>query len=318
MANPHPHPAQRRPPLARRSTVSGEEYTQPPTTSRPDAYLYRRLKVIDNVTEEELIRDLIYVMQGIDGKYIVWDSRWQTFDIRPGVVISGAACDLTRRLTEVGRLYRYISEYTEAASRTGGLVAQSLCSELQEELREHYKLVAILEAQQAKVEPGILPGESSRGLTLRRLNSWITEPLQKLRLIDSIVEKCKGKYPHLPHPARMCCVEVDIGVAAQKEPMLTGKGGQMLSQIHTFTVNGDPFINSLSNRLLSAASEPFNDMLVRWITIGELVDPHEECFIREDPNVPPEDMWRNRYSINYDMIPVYMDPEITKKIFLIG
>ncbi|KAJ1921521.1 Microtubule-nucleating Tub4p (gamma-tubulin) complex component [Mycoemilia scoparia] len=246
-------------------------------------------QTMDNVTEEELIRDIIFVMQGIDGKHIIWDNRRQVYIIQNNVVISSNLGDLTRRLTEVGRLYRYIRDYVEEEGQSGGLVTQSLCSSLQEELRQYYKLVAILEAQQAKVDLDTLPGESSSGLTLRRINTWITEPLHKLRLIDWMVEKCKE------------C-----------------KGGQTLSKIHTFTVNGDPFIQEVSNKLLAAASEPFNDILVRWITIGELVDPHEECFIRENHEVPPQDMWRNRYSLDYDMIPIYMDPEITKKIFLIG
>lgn len=59
---------------------------------------------------------------------------------------------------------------------------QSFCSALSQELTEYYRLIAVLEAQQAQ-------GESS--LTLRRLAVWTHDPLERMKMLGILVDGCK-------------------------------------------------------------------------------------------------------------------------------
>ena len=88
-----------------------------------------------------------------------------------------------------------------------GLVGQSLCYALQEEMSDYYRLVAVLEAQMNEQQElhelqerqerraqsrgggggSPLPPTTSTSLTLRRLWVWSQEPIARLRLMASMV-----------------------------------------------------------------------------------------------------------------------------------
>ncbi|KAI8325485.1 Spc97/Spc98, partial [Martensiomyces pterosporus] len=241
------------------------------------------------IAEGALLQDLIYVMQGIDGSYVRWNDRKSAYTICPDVNLSRPTRAMVASLSELGGLCRDIQHYIDAVGESGRLYEQSFCSELRSEMAQYFKLVAVLEAQLSKTPQTLGPGESPLGLTLRRLYAWTIEPRQKLRLMATTISNAqKGK-----------------------------GGGDILSIISTLVDDGDPFIRSFSKRLLKTASTPFNDILVRWVSDGELVDPYREFFIREREG--RHDMfWTEKYIVASDMIPVHIDGEMTRKIFQIG
>ncbi|OAD75106.1 hypothetical protein PHYBLDRAFT_96718, partial [Phycomyces blakesleeanus NRRL 1555(-)] len=247
--------------------------------------------------ESALLRDLIFIFQGIDGQYIRFDPGSGEYTIDSKVTVTKPTKDLVYYLSELGWLYKRILLFVKSKSNDPsiGLVGQAFCSELQHELTDYYRLIAVLEAQikkQASTVPNFenqlaLPTEQS--LTLRRLVVWTQESLQKLRLMSTMVDVCQDQ-----------------------------KGGALVSTMHNYTKHGDPFIRNYISKMLQEVSKPFYEMLQRWIYAGELDDPYNEFFVACDLSVPEEELWQNQYSIREDMLPAFISEELAQKIFSIG
>ncbi|KAJ2745806.1 Microtubule-nucleating Tub4p (gamma-tubulin) complex component [Coemansia sp. BCRC 34301] len=260
-----------------------------PTLEQGALYLHRELPTYDDVAEADLLQDLIYVMQGIDGTYVHWNRLKSAYTIRPDTHLSRPTRSMVASLSELGGLTKDIQGYIGHVDDRGRLFEQSFCTELKAEMTDYYKLVADIESRLFKGPRTLRPGESPLGVTLRRMFNWTIEARQKLRLMAMAIAKVQE-----------------------------GKGGgDILSTISTLVDDGDPFIQSFAQRLLKTASAPFNNILVRWVTDGELVDPYREFFIREREG--RRDMfWSEKYTVASDMIPVHINREMTRKIFQIG
>ncbi|KAI9505757.1 Spc98 family-domain-containing protein [Coemansia spiralis] len=252
-------------------------------------FIYRELPTYDDVNEANLLKDLIFVMQAVDGIYIRWNQHSGAYAISPEINLSRPTRSMVISLSELGMLTADIQKYIVKIEEQGSLFEQSFCTELKAEMGKYYKLVSEIEGRLFKAPRTLNPGESPMGVTLRRLFCWMVEPRQKLRLMATAIAKVQE-----------------------------GKGGgDVLSIISTFVDDGDPFIQTFAKRLLKTASVPFNDILVRWVTDGELADPYEEFFIKEREN--HRDMfWSEKYTVASDMIPVHINGEMTRKIFQIG
>ncbi|KAJ2473703.1 Microtubule-nucleating Tub4p (gamma-tubulin) complex component, partial [Coemansia sp. RSA 2322] len=281
------------PPFAGPSHLAPPANAQPsiasPATEQAPPYLHRELPTYDDVSEADLLQDLIYVMQGIDGTYVHWNRLRSAYTIRPDTHLSRPTRSMVASLSELGGLVKDIQNYIGHVGERGRLFEQSFCTELKAEMSDYYKLVSDIESRLFKAPRTLRPGESPLGVTLRRMFNWTTEARQKLRLMATAIFKVQE-----------------------------GKGGgDILSTISTLVDDGDPFIQSFAQRLLKTASVPFNDILVRWVTDGELVDPYREFFIREREG--RRDMfWTEKYIVASDMIPVHINREMTRKIFQIG
>ncbi|KAJ2400313.1 Microtubule-nucleating Tub4p (gamma-tubulin) complex component [Coemansia sp. RSA 2559] len=262
---------------------------QPMDSQQQGVFLHRELPTYDDVKEADLLHDLIFVMQGIDGSHIHWNSRQQGYAISADIQLSRPTRAMATSLSELGVLTRDIQSYIATIDSSGRLFEQSFCTELKAEMSKYYKLVSDIEGRLFKAPRTLQPGESPMGVTLRRLFCWMVEPRQKLRLMATAITK----------------VQAGAG------------GGDVLSIISTLVDDGDPFIQAFAKRLLKTASAPFNQILVRWVTDGELADPYEEFFIRKREN--RRDMfWSEKYTVATDMIPVHINGEMTRKIFQIG
>ena len=95
---------------------------------------------------------------------------------------------LALRLAELGYLYNRVNtfcEQTQAKDETYselGLVGQSLITALRNELTEYYRILSILEAQ---LKSGMM------GLTLHQLSVYTLEPMERMKLLATIVKTCE-------------------------------------------------------------------------------------------------------------------------------
>ncbi|KAG8721853.1 Microtubule-nucleating Tub4p (gamma-tubulin) complex component [Ceratobasidium sp. 394] len=225
---------------------------------------YRTKAGRPQLSEDLLLRDVLYLLQGISGKYVRFDHT-QTKEekcvvfVEDGIhTIPSPMRSLVHRLSELGYLFTRVSEFVQ--SRTGkpttGLIEQSLCHHLQQQLTEYYRLLAVLEAQsQAPIADSDIETEDS-GLTLRRLLVWTEEWRLRLRMMSICVENC-----------------------------LDAHGGTLINLIHTYTDNGDPFVRRFTDQLLEEVSKPFFVSLHRWLFSGELHDPFNEFFVSSNPEL---------------------------------
>jgi len=113
-------------------------------------------------------------------------------------------------------------------------------------------------------------------------------------------------------------------------------GGALVSVIHTYTFNGDPFIRKFTARLLEEVSKPFLNALSRWIHEGELQDPFQEFFVQlnseasgsgtaydvsgkeAQPDVDAALLWQNKFSFREEMLPSFLGESFGRKIFSTG
>lgn len=112
----------------------------------------------------------------------------------------------------MGYLYTRVETFVrerEGASGVG-MIEQSLCHHLQEQLTEYYRLIAVLESQMgskggdAGANPdadgtSTDPREEETGLTLRRLDVWINEWRLRMRMMSVCVEGARGTSYTFPH-----------------------------------------------------------------------------------------------------------------------
>lgn len=127
---------------------------------------YLRLRHSDaQVSEQELVQDVVYTCQGIDGKHIKFDAKADGYVISDKVRLPRGARILILKLCELGWLYRkvraHVSEWLSPASlELVGTTGQAFGSALQQELADYYRLMAVLEAQVQHKPPG--PGEAGQ------------------------------------------------------------------------------------------------------------------------------------------------------------
>ncbi|XP_029648299.1 gamma-tubulin complex component 3 homolog [Octopus sinensis] len=241
------------------------------------------------ISESELLKDLVYVFQGIEGKWIKFDPSSSAYRINPDIGIGRAVCHRVSKLAECGWLHNKIKEYVECHSqlKAVGLVEQSFCAALHQELTEYYRLMAVLESQLHQEKQGIV-GEYGH-LSLCRMVVWTTDPLIRLKALAALVDVCKNK-----------------------------RGGALASTIYSCMQHGEPYIKQMLQHLLNMVVHPIYVTLLRWIYDGDLEnDPLGEFFVACNPKIGV-DVWRSKYMLRTAMIPSFISTEQAEKILNAG
>lgn len=179
---------------------------------------YRKSRGYTHISEKLLLRDALYLLQGISGKFVKISTSEEddnrvvfledSVSGRPNVsevwclhaqknVIPAPTKVLIHRLAELGYLYNRVERFVrqrESASEVG-MIEQSLCHYLQAQLTEYYRLIAILETQMSQNDdPQVAVDEAKNntGLSLRRLDVWINEWRMRMRMMSVCVEGAKS------------------------------------------------------------------------------------------------------------------------------
>ncbi|KAJ7638857.1 gamma-tubulin complex DGRIP91/SPC98 component [Roridomyces roridus] len=301
---------------------------------------YRAKTGRPHLPERLLLRDTLYLLQGISGKYVRFSIQDESevdnkvvFVDDSKYVVSFPTKALIHRLSEVGYLYTRVEAFVrEREGAVGvGMIEQSLCHHLQTQLTEYYRLIATLESQMAalsnETEDHSLREEET-GLTLRRLDVWINDWRLRMRMMSVCVEGARD-----------------------------AQGGALVNLIHGYTDNGDPFVRKFTDQLLEEVSKPFFATLHKWLFSGELYDPFSEFFVAMDPTLAnmqymhPSSLaggigplagdggfggvggdtddisverdgglklWESKYQFQEDMLPIFVGEAFGKKIFSTG
>ncbi|KIM53815.1 hypothetical protein SCLCIDRAFT_1222528 [Scleroderma citrinum Foug A] len=290
-----------------------------------------------HLSEHLLLRDTLYLLQGISGKYIQLsvsnqdDPSKLTFVDDTRGIIPTPVKSLIHRLAEVGHLYSRVATFVkDREGRSGvGMIEQSLCHHLQVQLTEYFRLIAILESQISATASGRADGnvdvrDEETGLTLKRLDVWINEWRLRMRMMSVCVEGARD-----------------------------AQGGALVNLIHSYTDNGDPFVRKFTDQLLEEVSQPFFSTLHKWLFSGELYDPYNEFFVAVNPELAhvqyllhptslsgvgdgvfgalsgeADDisseregglrLWEAKYQFRMDMLPMFVGEAFGKKIFSTG
>ncbi|XP_068228205.1 gamma-tubulin complex component 3 homolog [Palaemon carinicauda] len=258
-----------------------------------------KIEGLVEVSERDLVRDLLYVFVGIEGKIIKKNKEKDGYEIDAKVKLSPSQKVLVFKLTEVGWLYRRVKSFSEGESSSrgsemssnrmvSGLVHQSLVVALLEHLSEFARLITLLERQIQ--ESGDTPlSEASEGLTLRKLFMWTFDPRSRLKTLAFLVDDSQMVH-----------------------------GGACISKLYQHLHHGDPAHRKVVGHIIARATVPIFGMLTQWLLDGKLEDPHLEFFIAADPMVSDDKLWHDKYSIRWPMLPSFITKLQAEKILASG
>eukprot|EP01134_Creolimax_fragrantissima_P007271 CFRG7271T1 len=274
-----------------------------------------------SVPEPELVRDVIYLLQGINGEFIkikrteksaasslVYSakpveptfSRPDDYHVEIHKAVNGPIRRLImKQMAPVGLSYKFLDDFVNNSSKEsslGGIVYQSLLFKVRATLSAYYQLIAVLQDQflsdsQINTLPGTSPHTPTYRLTLKRLLVWCHTPGRQLAFVCNMVQHIT------PHT-----------------------GGALLSALNEFTYYGDTELQSLAVDFVEASSSHLYYMMRRWVYDGELEDPFGEFFVivNEDIQDDSDNVWKEKHDVDETLVPNFIPMETARKILQVG
>lgn len=293
-----------------RPYLTGEALVQPQAkrhhaTDNSDLNLPPLSTYPPSVQESIIVDDLLYVLLGVEGRYIklaVTESRLDAskpqrsfkFGLnQPGM--DPSLLTLASRCLCLGEFYLKLSLYTEQFSRYEyGQVNHAFCAALKTLLKEYMIVVGQLEHQARNAT-----AESGGSFTIQKLWYQVQPSLRTMEMLSVLVDACRKT----------------IG------------GGSLLTEIQRImsSLAGDTNARKVFSFLMERASVPYLKMVERWIYHGDLVDPYDEFMIQRDDQVSKEDVqdnpystyWQSRYTIRSSQVPLFLS-RVEQKILTAG
>lgn len=230
--------------------------------------------------EQVFLRDLVFVLQGVDGNIIRMNERAGAFQLLPNVQTTQPVRQLVNKLAESGsfchRIRRILSQ------PANGTVRQSINHAIEVELREYLKIVACFEAT-------IASGEL---MTLRKALVWFNAAqLDKLRFIDTLLQDTDGL-----------------------------RGGALITEVSKYLGHGHPDVASTARLLTDEMLRPFYATLAEFVRHGSLQDPHGEFFITQAPKEADKthESWMGRFLLDAERLPSVISSSLASKALLAG
>ncbi|EEB07522.2 gamma tubulin complex Spc98/GCP3 subunit Alp6 [Schizosaccharomyces japonicus yFS275] len=244
-----------------------------------------------NATERQILSCVPFMLQGISTTFVTFTN--QEAQLSKNIPLSFV--EAVRMFSELGLLHRFFKDYTESSRSNPqnlGLILQSFKAALTEELMQFLGLIASLESHIRADELN-----TEKVVTIRKCAVWTSDALLLFRVFYSLIHRKPNQ-----------------------------SGVLLLNAIYPLRIHGDPFLRDLGEKLLQKVSRPFYEMVEYWVYRGELIDPHNEFFIREKAeNTHDNDVqgtgrivWKGKYFVDDSLIPVFISPNLANKIFLIG
>ena len=230
------------------------------------------------ITEKELISDLIYVIQGIEGKYIFYNKSTERHE--PKLRFSNRTTEIILEIAELGWIFKKIIEnekHLHLKSKES-VIIQAFIAALHLEINSYYKFLANLKTMNSN---------ENAVFTLKTFLLYSMETKDNLTLLAQVVESL-------------------IGLS----------GVNVISQIYSYLVYlGDSII--LKN-LIAGSAGPFYASLTEWVVYGEVYKKFGEFFVKIEEKVADDAIWFSRYSIELNNVPTFLDAPVIKDIFEIG
>nr|XP_031529851.1 gamma-tubulin complex component 2 isoform X1 [Vicugna pacos] len=193
--------------------------------------------------ESAVVEDLLYVLVGVDGRYItaqpLTGRQSRTFLVDPNLDLS--IRELVNRILPVAASYSTVTRFIEEKSSFEyGQVNHALAAAMRTLVKEYLILVTQLEQLQRQ---GLL--------SLQKLWFYVQPAMRTVDILASLA------------------TSVDKGECV---------GGSTLSLLHdrSFSYTGDSQAQELCLYLTKAASVPYFEILEKWIYRGVINDPYSE------------------------------------------
>ena len=126
-------------------------------------------------TEKEILLDLIFILQGSEGKYLKYSHLEDKYSMQINYFFL-PMIKMLDEITEIAIFHKKVTKFI--SSEKVSLISESLSLSLLNELSEYYRLI------------GILHKDSK--LTIKKVYLWITEPKERMKWLGIISEVCES------------------------------------------------------------------------------------------------------------------------------
>ncbi|XP_041354765.1 gamma-tubulin complex component 2-like isoform X2 [Gigantopelta aegis] len=243
--------------------------------------------------ERAIFDDILYCMQGIEGKYILARALTERYAPKEFMIdqsLDPSLQELVKRVLPLCSNYSTVVRFIEEkAAFEYGLVNHALTAAMRTLIKEYMVLVAQLEHE-------FRVGD----LTLQKLWFYLQPTMRTLEILASISNSIN----------RGECI-----------------GGAVLSLLHEKTLNliGDSKSQELCLYLTQSACVPYFEILEKWIYKGIISDPYSEFLVEENETIQKEKLqedyndayWEQHYTICRERIPVFLE-QVADKILNTG
>jgi gamma-tubulin complex component 3 len=292
----------------------------------------RSLVWLSPEAEVLILRDLLFIFQGIEGTHVRFDARTESYVVDPGLAMSTAARDMVLCLCELGWLFARVQTYMRSIKIESGLFAQSFACAVDKELEDYYRLLAVLEQELSrKVEIGNGSSNSSSSRSSSGssgVGGYGSSSSSRSSRADPSEELHSAAEVAAADSSGLTLIRLRAWMQEPIERMyLMAKlvdgvgplaGGALLSRLHGHSRHGDPMIATFVQRLLHGTSAPLHTMLHKWVVHGELNDPYREFFVGFNVGVPESAMWQDTYFLRTRMLPSFLSAPLAHKVLSIG
>ena len=261
------------------------------------------------ITEKDIINDLMFVFQGIDGHYIKYNSEFDRYVLNELIPWNENIIEIVGVLCELGWLYKKVSNFLNYFNNNNEInfqFLQSFCYSIQNELNEYYKLISFFKKKNGESDlnnennninninnsnSNIINNKNiiskNNDLTLKNLFLWTIEPIERMKWLS------------------IAC-----------DSVFNLKGSSIISQIYSYVnySGADIYLNKVLEEVL----KPLIIFIKNWIMYGLLQDPYKEFFVDIIDKINDDDIWNLKYQIVYKNIPNFLNRELVIKIFEIG
>ncbi|KAH8861843.1 Gamma-tubulin complex component 3 [Schistosoma japonicum] len=295
------------------------------------------------VSEAELLRELVFVLNGVGGNLIKFDHLQDSFRLVPTANVPVGQQDSIHRIAECGWLHNKIKQFINLArnDRSSGTVLQSFASGLHEHLTEYYRLVATLESQlnQDKHEfSGDHTSQSDHTTDYARSTETISN-FAHSGVLDFHIDRAgdnstvysRDHQPTISSSLSVQPLTITRLVLWTQEPRLRLrflaslcdvcrdlKGGALASEVFSYTLHGDPEVALIMRHLMLNVASSLLHFISQWIYDGHLDDPYQEFFVESDMSVKMDRLWYDKYNLRHNMIPRFITSTQANKILVTG
>ncbi|KAH6575198.1 hypothetical protein BASA60_005145 [Batrachochytrium salamandrivorans] len=269
--------------------------------------------------ETLIIEDLLYVLMGISGEYIIRTESASSDLETPTFTVDGqlepSITDMATKILPLAGNYILLDAFVEKyAAFKYGCVFHALCAAIRSLLQDYLVLIGQIE-HLAHTLPKF---------TLQRMWYYLAPSIDTMgslaSLVAAIYDANQTTQESIPEYEARSTIHLGRSATNHSSGLILG-----ILADRMVTLSGNPELKKLHGYLLSKAAAPYLSILNTWILCGELDDPFNEFMVSEHTQLSKEKLrddfndvyWEQRYSLRDGHIPTFLDPW-KEKILLAG
>ena len=299
----------------------------------------------DSLSDAELVRDLLYTFQAIDGRHLHFHTASLSYRFTTSAqqLVSPPRQRLVARLSQIGALYKLVCGYINSALERGSLAEKERARQSITAVYGHHsshppptpsRHAALLSTQppafSASASASSSSASSAAASLLRPIGlieqsfvaSLQSEMTNYLRWV-SVIEA-----QHLQSPDDLTLHRLWLAVQQPLSRLITLAtlsgaattlhGGALLTCLANARQHGSSTVQSLTTKLLHASCAPLFQLIQHWLQQGDIHDVHSEFFIAVDQSVPAVRLWSDKYRLRRSMLPGFIPLSVAEQILVVG